>query len=304
MPEDPAVTCTGRCGQVVNTCGQLVTCTPCTCDPACAFCQQCHQSTNTCEPDLAKDGLGCGACQVCAGGQCLPCPGCCDSSGTCYGGKSNTACGSDNEQCQNCTLTHQVCQSDGSCACDAASCPAGQVCGGDGTCCYATAEAFQAALANPAGPATIRLCAGTISLSPGEFFIITRPVTIIGAGDGAGGTVLAQGGGGFVVGVQAGTQAEPVRLEHLAMTGGSIGVLVDQAAHCAMTDCTVRDNRRGALSHGLVNDGTLTLTRCQIRDNGPVGTSDDQGGGLANFGTATLIGCCLTGNLQSEGGGI
>jgi hypothetical protein len=108
-----------------------------------------------------------------------------------------------------------------------------------------------------------------------------------------------------VVFVTAGTAADPVRLEHLAMTGGDFGVQTAPAVHWAMTDCTVRDNRGGDNSQGLLNFGTLTLTRCQLRDNGPaMGPTSAPGGGLQNNGTATLIECCVTGNRQLQGGGI
>ena len=73
VPDSLAITCTGRCGEVVNNCGQLVTCAPCTCDPACEFCQLCNETTDTCEADPAKNGMSCGACQQCAGGTCQAC---------------------------------------------------------------------------------------------------------------------------------------------------------------------------------------------------------------------------------------
>lgn len=271
----PSSCCSGVCDQASSTC-----CVPE--EPALTCTGHCGEVENNCGQVVSCKPCECdpvcGPCNVCSVGECVPCPGCCDGSETCQGGNSDKACGVDNAMCEDCTAN-------------------GQVCGGDGVCCYATVQEFAALLADPTGPATIHLCAGSFE---GEaIWSIERPVTIIGAGDGNGGTVLSQ------VYVVAGTEASPVHLTNLAITGGSRGITADGDFHWAMTDCTVRDNTRSAVGHGLFNRGTMTLTRCKILNNGArLGAEDDGGGGLANTGSAILADCCFTGNLQLYGGGI
>jgi hypothetical protein len=304
-PESTAQTCAGKCGSVTNTCKQLVNCGSCACNPSCGECLVCQEGPNApgvcvadpaqqedacgepgqfCQSDgvCACDATSCPACTTCTpAGICEDCTGCCDG-GTCV-----TRCGN----CHSCN--------EGQCE------PCQDGCG-DGACCYATTETFQAALADPAGPETIRLCAGTFSLAhPNQRFAFSRPVTVIGAGDGPGGTVLTQIGFGTVIYVESGSAVTPVHLEGIAITGGRIGVEASPAAHLTMTDCTVHNNRSSDTSRGVFNAGTVTLTSCQLRDNGPAtGSFDSYGGGLHNNGVATVISSCITGNRQELGGGI
>jgi hypothetical protein len=81
VPDAPAQTCNGQCGEILNNCGQPVSCPDCTCDPACEFCQRCNEASDTCEADPAKVGVSCGECQQCAAdGNCDPCANqCCDT---------------------------------------------------------------------------------------------------------------------------------------------------------------------------------------------------------------------------------
>ena len=113
--ESIALTCSGRCGSVTNNCKQLVDCGSCACAQPCDVCF-------TCQAGPTMPGV------------CVVDPA-----------QQGESCGSDG----------QVCQADGSCACDASSCanptpvcngstcvacsatnpcPTGQCCAGDGTC--------------------------------------------------------------------------------------------------------------------------------------------------------------------------
>ncbi|MDQ2653618.1 MAG: hypothetical protein M3Z20_11325 [Chloroflexota bacterium] len=274
----------------------------------------------------ASSGTCAGSCPasdpVCVNKVCTPCSaahhcpaGCCATDGTCKAGNTHAVCGAAGGTCRSCAVEETCCA--GACVDpqhDPLHCgECGKACGTGarcvaGECCYETTAAFQAALADPDGPETIRLCAGAFTLpSLTAAFRINRRVRIIGAGDGEGGTILAQGGGGVVVsmGFNVGTAAAPVQVERVAIAHGGVGVSVLSGSHVAMTDCTVRDNRVSAYSQGVINEGTLTMTRCQLRNNGPeTGDVSFTGGGLYNDGQATLIACCVTGNRQWRGGGI
>ena len=92
--ESVAQTCANTCGSVTNNCQQAVDCGSCACTPACDVCFTCQDGPNT--------------------------PGTCVADAAQVG----DACGN----------AGQVCQGDGSCACDAASCPSCKTCGGDGQC--------------------------------------------------------------------------------------------------------------------------------------------------------------------------
>lgn len=94
-PDSRAQTCAGRCGRVINNCQQAVDCGSCACTPACAVCLTCQdQGANA--------------------------PGTCIADPT--------------QQGQTCGAAGQICQADGTCACDAGSCPDCTTCGGDGVC--------------------------------------------------------------------------------------------------------------------------------------------------------------------------
>jgi hypothetical protein len=153
-------------------------------------------------------------------------------------------------------------------------CPAEQACHA-GRCCIATSAGLQAAL-GPGGPAVIQLCPTTTYQGT---FTIDRTVTVIGAGgtstvlDGNGATSAA------VVQVTAGTQ---VILQGLGITGG-----------------------RSAEGAGILNQGTLRLTDCQVTNNhAPPQTA---GGGISSFGPAaslSLVDSVVANNSAGRGGGI
>lgn len=333
------------CGEIADGCGEFVRCGPDLCSQPADPCQETTCQANICTTGPGHQGAVCvsarcsgstftpegtcsgGVCQTGAAVSCAPylcdgnaCGATCDSDAGCVSGAFCNGTG----QCVNDRTNGQVCQRDEQCVsdhcvdavcCAEASCPACAVCGGDGTCqslcvagqscvggacCYETEEAIQAAIDDPNGPTTIRLCAGTIF---GPRFTIDRPVTIIGAEDEAGGTLLSRG----AVLVVAGTADDPVRLERLVLAEGIGNAVVEirPDAQIAMTDCTVRDHRGGSDSKGVFNAGTLTMTRCTLRDNGTAGAGDGpSGGGLANYGSAELTACCVMGNGALQGGGL
>lgn len=115
QPDSTAQTCAGKCGSVTNTCGQAVNCGSCTCTPGCEPCYTCQERG----PNER--------------GVCVIDPD-----------REGKPCGSGG----------QVCQQDGSCACEPActgktcgpdgcggscgACDAGQACTTEGVCCTPT----------------------------------------------------------------------------------------------------------------------------------------------------------------------
>jgi hypothetical protein len=266
--------CTGRCRKKKNGRGRCRCFRP---GEACTENQQCcpKRSGATCQNGICTRGqpcdIPCGA-ECCAEGQtCV--------EGSCSPPPCEVPCGAE-------------------CCAEVQTCVAGDCCyGPDGM------DTLLAALSDPNGPETIRLCAG--EFEPGAMIEVARPVTIIGAGQGdnpAVDTILTRSGPKFYV--TGGTEAMPVALQDLAVTGGGIGISVENTGHLRMTDCTVQGNS-GSYASGIYNLGGLTMERCQIRDNGATGGfAEYDGGGLRNSGNATLIDCCVTGNRQDRGGGI
>jgi hypothetical protein len=176
------------------------------------------------------------------------------------------------------------------------------VCGS--SCFYATpAEA----VTDPAGPATIRICAGDYSGS----FTIRRDVQLIGTGDGAGAddTILTGTG---IVSVVTILQGLHVTLRRLRITGGEAtgngGGILANGSQVTLRDCSVTGNR-AAHGGGILNtlDGQLTLDHSHVTANTAV-----SGGGIYNNIDATLTllnGSHVTGNRATQtygnpGGGI
>jgi hypothetical protein len=165
----------------------------------------------------------------------------------------------------------------------------------------------QGAIDDSGGPSTIRVCAGTYT----ESITIGRALTLIGAGqgDGADDTIL-HGAGTNVVRVADGTGS--VNIKRVRITGGK-GANGSGVRHLGtsltMHDCTVSgnttDGRQGA---GLFNaiGSQLTMIDCTVTDNHvPSGESSQRGGGLVNFGSLTLTRCLITLNTAAiSGGGI
>ncbi len=140
----------------------------------------------------------------------------------------------------------------------------------------------------------------------------------------ASGTLTIQGPGANLLSV-SGNNASRVfylnggsaYLSGLTVTGGYSayfgGGLDNNGGTATLTNCTISGNSTGASGGGLANYGgaaTLTLTDCTVSGNssnasGVGGGARGLGGGLANYGAATLTNCTVSGNFAFyEGGGL
>lgn len=82
--------------------------------------------------------------------------------------------------------------------------------------------------------------------------------------------------------------------------GGVGGGLSNDKGMATLTDCTLSGNSAHNFGGAIVNDsGTIKLTDCPISDNG----SQGNGAALSNAGTATLMGCTVSGNTVGPQGG-
>jgi hypothetical protein len=117
-------TCPGGC------CDQFGQCNAGTSDFACGAmaqrCVNCAQLGESCQFQTCQTQVQCNA-QTCPGG-------CCQGN-VCVGGGSNTACGRNGQQCQDCQSLGEVCNGGGQCTpppplCNPSSCPSG-CCTGD-----------------------------------------------------------------------------------------------------------------------------------------------------------------------------
>ena len=189
-------------------------------------------------------------------------------------------------------------------ACSSTSeCPASTVCAPSGACQTCTVSGGGDALATAVGiadaGATLYVCAGTYTGG----FTITSLITIIGAGQGADGTVIQ---GGFpVVFIRAGTGPIRVTLERVRIQNGNKGVFIDSGRALTIRDCTVTGNNGAGSGVGIFNfQGTLLLIRCSIENNTAISGSFDGGGLFNTVGSATLADCLVQGNRALRGGGI
>lgn len=188
---------------------------------------------------------------------------------------------------------------DGRCTAPVSSC---DVCASG--CRYAT---IQAAIGDPAGPRTIRICPGRYR----ENVSTGKSVTLVGAGQGnnpAVDTIVdATGTNDIAVNISTGIT---VALQNLRITGGGPtadgGGIFNGGALLTVTNCTITGNRAtngGGIFH---LDHKLTLSGCTI-----TGNNADQGGGIFN-GPETVVellnGTVISGNTATQpvptGGGI
>jgi hypothetical protein len=308
----------------------------------CPLCRTCDPQQGKCVPDRSVDGKCCprvgGQSGACLEGLCLALPcrgpickaqtcpdGCCDADGRCHVDE-DAACGTGGAQCRACSNPTPICRNHVCAACTANDqCPATTLCDG-GACLHCDVCAtgcpyptVQAAVADPNGPATIRICPGTYR----ETIAIARDLTLIGAGQGndPDRDTILQGAGSSVVSIDN-DGPHAVTLRMLRITGGTAGsgsgggvvtAAGQRAAAVTMIDCTVTGNvaqsAGGVAEGGGIRTGrhtTLTLTRCTISDNEAPGFAGD-GGGLFIGGDvpATLTDCTVSGNRAGLiGGGI
>jgi hypothetical protein len=164
-PRSRTTTCSGKCGPVKNNCKKMVDCGSCDCDPSCGACETCTDAL-ICEPcDPCCDEVCCGQpnaiCHADSGACCVPdskaqtcnnqcrdvinncgvsvdcgpctCPGGCPACQVCDA-EIGECIPDSSQEGGDCGQDGQVCQSDGTCSCEASSCPSCTTCENDGFC--------------------------------------------------------------------------------------------------------------------------------------------------------------------------
>lgn len=214
-------------------------------------------------------GLTNAAAAPCARGQkrckkrCIPRRQCCTSADCPKGSgkvcrRGRCVCPASKKRCRKRCIPKAAC---------CGGCPNGQVCR-QGFCCYGEGDSSSLGYAlAPGGPAVIRLCPATTYRGG---LVITRNMTLIGAG--ANSTVIDLSGG--TVGITTGVTAElrGLRIQH---------------------------GRAGTSGGGVLNAGSLVLRQCQVTGN----QADAGGGGIANVGRLLLVDSAVTGNRAGGVGG-
>jgi hypothetical protein len=216
------------------------------------------------------------------------CGGCCTGE-TCHAGTSAQACGRNGAPCVTCANPTPACAGQVCAACSVSTqCPAGTLCLEDvcqtcdvcgSGCSYATPTE---AVADPAGPATIRLCPGIYQ----AHLTIRRDVHLIGAGNGnrAGDTILDGAGSVGVVTVIPGFR---VTLQRLRITGAAPhndgGSITNTGSFLTLRDCLVTGNS-ATYGGGIDNRGYLELDHSEITLN-----DAQSGGGVYNRVNCTAI---------------
>ncbi len=262
-----------------------------------ASAKACHPAANGCAGETCCYGAA-----ACNEGCCTGMANQCNLQGACCAPNcSGRLCGPDG------------CGGGGTCG----TCPSGTTCDettgrcpqpGCDVCPTCTYTTVQAAVNDPNGPTTIRICPGIYT----ESIYITRSLALIGAGQGDGpvDTILRWPGDGSVVVIDVGVAA--VTLQALRITDAATGGAVySSATTLTMTDCTVTGNT-GSVCGGIIANGALIMTGCTISDNHAVGDPVVGGGlSLSLQGESTLTNCLVSGNTaqgtdrtRSFGGGI
>jgi hypothetical protein len=302
-PQSLAQTCAGTCGPVKNNCKQTVDCGPCECDPPCGACETCsadrvcekcdpccndvccaqtiavcHVATNACcLPDTKAQtcnnqcgevlnncgvGVDCGPC-TCSPA-CPACQVCDDDTGDCVPDPE--------QQGDACGEPGQVCQGDGSCACDASSCAECATCQGDGTC---------SAPCNGTGCCASGTCAaGTADPACGRNGEPCQSCSGAGVTCGGGGTAGVCG-------------CTPLTTCPSGLDCGAIDDGCGRTLNCG--DCTAPETCGGG-NPGTPNVCGCTPTTCAAQGT-TCGTLSDGCGGTLKCGT-----CCSGGNPCPGGG--
>jgi hypothetical protein len=335
QPESRAQTCAGRCGSVPNTCGTVIDCGSCACDPPCGECFTCEAgptTPGTCVADATQEGDSCGSPgQVCqADGNCgcdaTSCPGCltcqgdgvcgtpcggsgCCDNGTCVAGNADTACGTGGGDCTNCTTTgvNQTCgggtpSQPGVCGCTPTTCAAerkdcGEIPNGCG------GPELDCGTCTGGDSCVNNVCG---CLPPSEDLQAAIDAAAAGAtltlcpGTWTVSSTISITKNLNLVGAGAGQSildgGNAVRVLHIAS-----GVTV------TLRDLTITKGR-ASTGGGILNLGTLTLGGVSVTGNTAPGTTPTGGigGGIFNdSGTVTLAaGSRVTSNSTQLGGGI
>ena len=109
-------------------------------------------------------------------------------------------------------------------------------------------------------------------------------------------------GGGLACRGDASTNTNTAILTNCTISGNfgilGGGIYNEMYSSLTMTDCTLSNNSGADLGGGLLNEGTATLVGCTISGNSAKKTSPSpgQGGGVDNGGTMTLANCTVSGN--------
>ena len=118
-------------------------------------------------------------------------------------------------------------------------------------------------------------------------------------------------GGGLACISDASTNINTAVLTNCAISGNvdtlGAGIYNKMYSSLTMTDCTLSNNYGADLGGGLFNEGTATLVGCTISGNSAKKTSPTlgQGGGVDNVGTMTLTNCTVSDNYAYlSGGGV
>ncbi|MDW5597358.1 choice-of-anchor Q domain-containing protein [Conexibacter stalactiti] len=198
---------------------------------------------------------------------------------------------------------------------------------GDGACeVGGTCSLRQALVASGAGGGTIALPAGIYQLQRGALTVnasIANPITVTGAGAGAGGTTIEQTGSDRVLNVLAGL----VEVSGVTLTGGDLRGDDGPDGEAAEDSAPAFDGTPGeAVSGaGVRNSGRLTLTdvvvtgnRAEGGDGGdggddggmPIGApgrggagGSARGGAIDNQERLTLVRTVVSGNVAQAGSG-
>ena len=154
--------------------------------------------------------------------------------------------------------------------------------------------------------------ADTINVGPGTYtenLLIDPPVTakiLTLIGTGAKRTIIDGSQGECVMQIDKGYT---VSIFGMTLTNGECppagGILTDGTL--TLTNVTVSNNKGDEGGGGIANDidGTLTLINTTLKDNTALSQRSGMGGGLLNFGVASIVDSTVKGNVApAEGGGI
>ena len=143
-----------------------------------------------------------------------------------------------------------------------------------------------------AGPRTMTLTGGEISLGAAGTTVVTGPGANLLTIDGHGASRV------FIV------NGAGAALSGLTITGGNApmgGGVANYNGTLSLTGCIVTGNSAAQNGGGLYSKlGSNTLTNCTVSDN----SASDGGGLYSNQGVVSLTNCTLSDNSASDGGGL